>query len=352
MKILQVCPQYYPTIGGLEEHVKNISERLAEKHEVVVYTGDPSGRLLKEDEIGGVRIRRFKTFAPGNAYHISFKMAQELSNAEFDIAHGHGYHALPLYFSRNARAKKFVVTPHYHGYGHTPFRNLLIKLYKPFGNSIFKHADQIIANSSFEKKQLIKDFKLKESSINVINPGINLAEYAMFNSVQMESTTILYVGRLEEYKGIQHIIRTLPLLNKAFHLEVVGMGQYKTSLMAQVDKLGLNGRVKFYQDLSRQELLKMYARAGIFVLLSQHESFSIVVAETLASKTPCIVANTSALSEWIDNKNCFGINYPINSAELARLITEVIGKKVSAVKLWDWDEVTQRIAELYKKKLN
>ncbi|MCK4829805.1 glycosyltransferase family 4 protein, partial [bacterium] len=143
MKILQVCPRYFPDIGGLEEHVKNISEWLAKEHEVTVFTGDPSGKLLKEEEIGGVRIRRFKTFAPGNAYHISFKMAQELSKAEFDIAHGHGYHALPLYFSRNARAKKFIVTPHYHGHGHTPFRNLLIKLYKPFAKSIFDKANRV-----------------------------------------------------------------------------------------------------------------------------------------------------------------------------------------------------------------
>jgi len=58
------------------------------------------------------------------------------------------------------------------------------------------------------------------------------------------------------------------------------------------------------------------------------------------------------LPEWIDNKNCYGINYPINSTELARLITELIGTKVSAVKLWDWGEVTQKIAELYKKELD
>jgi len=352
MKILQVCSRYFPDIGGIEEQVKNISERLAEKHEVVVYTGDPSGRLLKEEEIGGVRIRRFRTFAPGDAYHVSFEMARELKRSTFDIVHGHNYHALPLYFSRNAVAKKFVVTPHYHGYGHTPFRNLIIKLYKPFGKRIFKKADQIVANSSFEKQLLINDFAININKISVIPNGVDLSEICKLEVIPEELKTILYIGRLEEYKGVQHIIKILPLLDKAFHLEIVGRGPYKSTLMAQVDKLGLNDRVKFYQGLSRQELLKMYARAGIFVLLSQHESFSIVVAETLASKTPCIVANTSALSEWIDNKNCFGINYPINSTELARLITEVIGKKVSAVKLWDWDEVTQRIAELYKKELN
>ena len=95
----------------------------------------------------------------------------------------------------------------------------------------------------------------------------------------------------------------------------------------------------------------MYAGAGVFVLLSQHEAFSIVVAEALAAKTPCIVANTSALTEWIDNKNCFGIDYPISNTELAELINTVINKKVSEVRLWDWDEVAQQIARVYEEEL-
>lgn len=37
MKILQVCPKYYPSIGGVEEHVRNICGRLANKHEDAEY---------------------------------------------------------------------------------------------------------------------------------------------------------------------------------------------------------------------------------------------------------------------------------------------------------------------------
>jgi len=347
MKILQVCPKYYPSIGGVEEHVKNISERLAKEHEVTVFACDPSGKLPKQEEINGVLVKRFKSFSPSDAYDISFQMARELKKCEFDIVHGHSYHALPLYFCRNAKARKFVVTPHYHGHGHTPIRNFLIKLYKPFGKRIFAQADRVIAVSKYERELLLNDFTMDENKIRVIPNGVNLSEFDKLETMPRESKTILYIGRLEEYKGVHHIIQTLPLLDKDFCLEIVGKGRYKANLVTLIDKLGLNDRVKFYQDLSRQELFKMYARAGVFVLLSQHEAFSIVVAEALASKTPCIVANTSALSEWIDNKNCFGIEYPIDNNRLVGLITKVIGKKVGDVKLWDWDEIAQQIKALY-----
>jgi len=348
MKVLQVCPKYYPSIGGVEEHVRNISERLSKEHQVTVFTCDPSGKLPKEERINGVLVKRFKSFSPSNAYHISFEMAKELKKSEFDIVHGHSYHALPLYFARNANAKKFIVTPHYHGHGHTPARNFLIRLYKAFGRKIFNRADRIIANSKYEKKLLLRDFGLEWERISVIYPSINLAEFTHLDGIQREVKTILYVGRLEEYKGIQYIIQTLPLLDKDFRFEIVGKGPYKTKLVELINKFKLNNRVKFHQDLPRQELVKMHARAGVFVLLSLHEAFALTVAEALAAKTPCIVASASALSEWIDNKNCFGIDYPIDNEELARLINNVVGKKVSAVKLWDWDEVVQRIGNLYE----
>jgi glycosyltransferase involved in cell wall biosynthesis len=83
-------------------------------------------------------------------------------------------------------------------------------------------------------------------------------------------------------------------------------------------------------------------------MLSKYESFSIVVAEALASKVPCIVANTSALKEWIDNKNCFGIDYPISIERLAQLINSVIGREVGDVQLWDWDDVVTEVLKVYK----
>jgi len=352
MNILQVCPKYYPSIGGVEEYVRNISERLAREHQVTVFAGDPSGKLPREEEINGVLVRRFKSFSPGDAYHFSLEMAKELRKSRFDIVHGHNYHALPLFFCRYVWTGKFVVNPYYHGHGHTPVRDFLLRLYKPFGKRIFGRADRIIAISNYEKVLLLRDFAIEEDKLSVVSPGIDLAELGNLDGICKETKTILYVGRLEKYKDVQHIIEAMPLLDKDFRLDIVGKGPYKEKLVELIKRLRLDTRVSFYQDLSRVELLKMYARADIFILLSQHESFSIVVAEALASKTPCIVASTSALSEWIDNKNCFGIDYPINNAKLAELINKVTGKKVGNVKLWDWDEVAHQIAKLYEEELS
>jgi len=103
------------------------------------------------------------------------------------------------------------------------------------------------------------------------------------------------------------------------------------------------------------EILQKYADADVFVLLSEREAYSLVVAEALAAGIHCIVAKTSALTEWVDNKSCFGIEFPIKLGELAELIYAVINyaashknkKSLIQTKAFDWDEVSQRLELVY-----
>lgn len=97
MKILQVCPRYYPFVGGVEEHVRNISERLVKKHDVIVATTDPSRILPNEEIINGVKVVRFKSWAPHESYFFSRQLRKYLigSSQHFDIVEAHTYSEFP-----------------------------------------------------------------------------------------------------------------------------------------------------------------------------------------------------------------------------------------------------------------
>jgi glycosyltransferase involved in cell wall biosynthesis len=350
MKILQVCPKYYPSVGGVEEHVRNISERLAKKYDVSVFTTDPSGKLRKEEVINGVKIKRFKSWAPNEAYYFSRELKEHLmkNSDSFDIVHAHSYHAFPsLYAARAKNRNKLVFTPHYHGGGHTFFRNLLHIPYKFVGRNIFRKADKIICVSNHEKSLVIDHFEINEGKVTVIPNGVNLEEFKGLERRRKDYRAILYVGRLEKYKGVQYLIKTLPKLDDDIILEVVGKGPYKESLIKLARKLSVENRVKFYQDLPRRELLQKYANADLFVLLSKLEAYGISIAEALALGTPCIVANNSALREWIDDKNCFGIQYPIRIDKLREMVDDIVGRRVEGIRLPNWNEIVKEIAEVY-----
>jgi glycosyltransferase involved in cell wall biosynthesis len=352
MKLVHVCPRYYPYIGGIETHVREICERLSDKgFDVTVCTTDPSGKLAKEETRRNVKINRFRSWAPGEAYYFSDQLRRYLlKNSEaFDIVHAHAYSALPaLYAGRAKRNNKLVFTPHYHETGHTHLRRLLHVPYKHFGKMIFKEADTIICVSRYERDLVTGSFELIRKKVVVIPNGVDLKQFENLKKSRKGGRKILYVGRLEKYKGVQYLLNIIPRLDDNVSLEIVGQGPYKDTLLRLSKKLGILNQVTLLQDLPRDELLQKYVDADLFVLLSQHEAYGISVAEALCAKTPCIVARTSALQEWVDWKNCFGIDFPIDLDKLANLAKQVIGRSVETPKVADWDTVTKKVIDVYE----
>lgn len=349
MEIVQVTPRYLPYFGGVEEYVRNISERLAKRHSITVLTCDPSGNLPRKEEINKVTVRRFRALAPHEAYYFSLELFWELKKVESDVVHAHSYHAFPLLFSVLSRSKKFVVTPYYHGQGHTKVRNLFLRLYHPLGRIPLKRADKIVCISKHEKSLLKNHFKIEDRKMVVVPVGINVKEFEKFKKKKRDETqNILCVSRLEKYKGIHHVIQSLSRLDPVFHLDIIGRGSYKKKLVQLVQNLHLDYRVHFSELLPRDALLQKYAEASVFVLLSTAESYGMSVAEALAFKTPCIVANASALSEWVDNINCFGIDLPVDVERLAHCIETVSRITLKKVDLPTWEETAKALECIYK----
>ncbi len=359
MKIAQICPRYFPEIGGVETHVREISERLVKAgHDVEVITTDPTGKLKKTEMINGVKVTRLRSFAPGNAYYFAPQIYTYLKKHAYDVIHAHSYHAFPAFFAVLGRhGGNFVFTPHYHRHGHTPFRNLLHGPYRLLGKLIFSRADSVICVSEYEKRLVESDFKVAAKTVKIPN-GINLKEFENLKPAGKSSKRkpgkekiLLYVGRLEEYKGVQYIIQSLPELQD-FRLRIVGKGPYEAELRNMAKNLGVEGRVEWLKELSRKALLECYADADIFLMLSTYEAYGITVAEALAAGTQCIVAKGSALEEFVDGRNCIGIENPISKEKVARALKKIekMERKENSgtdKNIMDWNEVSARIEKQY-----
>lgn len=345
MRIAHVCPRYSPYIGGVETHVAEISKRLARRgHDVTVVTTDPSGKLPLEETLDGVKVVRFPAFAPGDAYYFAPAIYSYMRHEKFDLVHAHGYHALPALFASYSKAPEFVFTPHYHGKGHTSFRNLLLKPYAIMGRRIFNRADSIVCDSRFEKTLVCRDFECDDRVV-VVSPGVNKADFKDIEPWPKGLKVILYVGRLEEYKGVQHIIHALPYLQR-YRLQVIGKGPYKDALLQEAADVGVRDRVAIISDQTREELLRWYATADVFVMLSKFEAYGITVAEALTAGMPCIVANGSALAEFVDGISCNGVDLPIDGIKLAGLIESAKFSGPSKNVL-DWDDVVGSLLKVY-----
>jgi len=331
--------------------VKHISEGLASRGFLVeVLTTDSKGCLAKEESVGGVKVRRLRSWAPDDAFFFSPALAKAARKTDADIMHVHGFQSLPaptaILFAKQTQKLVFTL----HSAGSSSCVRLGLRMpYNIAMSRIVRNVDRIICVSKFEFEYFRRLLNLPTHRFEVIPNGINTNEFeALHKNRSSNGRVLLYAGRLEKYKGIHYVIRALPRLDEQVRLEIVGKGPFKNELSKLVETLGVGDRVKFYQDLSREQLLRKYSEADLFVLLSEYESYGIVVAEALASGTACLVAARSGLTEWIDNENCFGINYPIDLNQLSTAISEVAGRKARNPRPLDWDDVTNTLIDVYE----
>jgi glycosyltransferase involved in cell wall biosynthesis len=132
---------------------------------------------------------------------------------------------------------------------------------------------------------------------------------------------------------------------------VIGKGPYENNLRRLAEKFSLSDRINWHIDITREELLKHYVQADVFIMLSTREAYGITAAEALASGTPCIVAKGSALDEFIDGRNCIGIEMPITTEKLVKavqLLKDINGEKIYVSHILDWDDVTYKLIEVYE----
>jgi glycosyltransferase involved in cell wall biosynthesis len=358
LKIVQVCPRFLPYIGGIETHVHEISKRLAKKNEVYIYTTDPSGKLPKEEMMNNIKIMRFKSFAPNEAYYFSPKLYFALRKVRCDILHMHSSNALTSlltnYAMKNSQFKKLIYTPHYQPIASSKFRGLITKIYDPIQANVFKRADKTICVSDYEVNLIHKKFNIPfEKLINIPN-GINVEKFKNLPEYNNDNYFhILHVGRLEKYKRVQWVILALKEIlkkypDKKIKCVIVGKGPYENELKRLTHKLGLQDFVTFKSNLSYDQLIEEYCRCNVFVLPSKYEAFSIVTLEALACKKPVIVTNIGFLTELSKNNG-----YTIDSKEdLVKYLLMIIenGFEVNFdYSEYSWDSVTKQILKVYNK---
>ena len=349
MRIAQVCPAFYPQTGGVETHVYEISKRLAKKFEVDVLTTLPITDfrdVKKVEEMDGFTVRRFTSLAPFGAYYFSLSLYRYLKRnaGEYDIVHAHNYHAFPALFAALAKQNKLVFTPHYHGRGGSKFRSFLLKPYRFAGSTIFKKAEIVICVSEYEKELVKKDFGVNAV---VIPNGIDLKKIDKVSPILSSDNIILYVGRIEKYKNIDVLIKSMKYL-RDMKLYIAGRGSFEEKLKKIAEKAKVEDRVKFLGFVSEEEKYRWLKTCSVFVNLSQAESFGITVLEALACGKPAVVNCESALKEFAEKFDCVLVPDKLTPEAVAEAILKASEVKVNLdLSEYDWDVIADKISEIY-----
>lgn len=112
---------------------------------------------------------------------------------------------------------------------------------------------------------------------------------------------LLFVGQQILEKGVEVIVRTLPLLEGVdYHMDFVGVGYALEDMRRLAHELGVGERVTFHGMITDRETLRMrYAAADLFLFPSFYDNAPLVVREAAAMLTPSVLLEGSTAAEMV-----------------------------------------------------
>ncbi|MFN0097299.1 MAG: glycosyltransferase [Gemmatimonadaceae bacterium] len=149
-------------------------------------------------------------------------------------------------------------------------------------------------------------------------------------------TTLLFIGRLAEKKGIPVLLDALSRLDASVHLVIAGTGPEEAALRAQVARLGLVDRVEFAGFVTGAAKDALIAAAAVVVVPSvvtpsgDAEGLPVVVLEAMAAGRLCVATDASGAGDVItDGENGFLVPAR-NSEALASRLRAVLSLDAAA----------------------
>lgn len=385
MNILHTVQYYYPSVGGMQEVVKQLSERLVKKnHQVTVATSKDKNRKI--NKLNGVSIREFDI--SGNlVYGLRGEVRRYqdfLVNTQFDIIINFAAQqcltdTMLIILDKIDKIKVFVPTG---------FSALYLFGFKNYFTDMKHWLTKYDMNIFLSQRYRDIEFARSNDIVNykIIPNGASEEEFLAKKSISIrekfnipkEHILILHVGSHMNDKGHSETIEifaraaikntTLLLVGNSFSGGCQNKCKIREFFFNTSGKNKSIGKKLIVTELLREETVAAYHEADLFLFSSHIECSPLVLYECMASKIPFLSTDVGNANELIDKFNC-GILLPtqIDKSGYSHVI---IGKSVEILesiinndkkrarmarygydawkKYFTWEIITSRYEQLYK----
>ncbi|MCY7921738.1 N-acetyl-alpha-D-glucosaminyl L-malate synthase BshA [Bacillus spizizenii] len=313
MKKLKIGITCYPSVGGSGIIATELGKQLAEKgHEIHFITSSIPFRLNTYHpniHFHEVEVNQYAVFKyPPYDLTLASKIAEVAERENLDIIHAHYAlpHAVCAYLAKQMLKRNIGIVTTLHG------TDITVLGYDPSLKDLIRFAieasDRVTAVSSAlaaETYDLIKPEKKIETIYNFIDERVylkkNTAAIKEKHGILPDEKVVIHVSNFRKVKRVQDVIRVFRNIagkTKA-KLLLVGDGPEKSTACELVRKYGLEDQVLMLGNQDRVE--ELYSISDLKLLLSEKESFGLVLLEAMACGVPCIGTNIGGIPEVIKN---------------------------------------------------
>lgn len=321
MKILQLG-KFYPVEGGVEKVMYDLMTGLSESGvvcDMLCASNINGGRTMVINDYARLMICR--AWMKKAATMISPEMILLLHKIcrRYDIVHVHHpdpMACLALFLS----GYKGKVVVHWHS--DICKQKMLLKFYIPLQKWLLRRADVIIGTTPIylEESPYLRGMSWKFACLPIgVDAMSSTPEKVESVKRSFGGRKIVFsLGRLVAYKGYCYLVDAARYLSDDFVVLIGGMGDLKDELQRQIDRLGLNEKVKLLGFVPDELLSAYYEACDLFCLSSvqKTEAFGIVQVEAMSFGKP-VVATLIPHSgvSWVNEHGVSGLNVQSKDSE-------------------------------------
>lgn len=395
---LLVSTSTFPRWRGDSEppFVYELSRRLTGRFEVTVLAPRAPGSLEQEilDGIEVIRfpyfIRRWENLATHGGGILNrlrsnrlfyllvplfllgqcLTLARLLRTHHFDVIHAHWLipQGLVAVLARWLARRPVPMLCTSHGGDLFALRSPAMRLVKRI---VMRASSRITVVSSAMRTEVL-DLGIPAEQVTIIPMGVDMqgrftSDATPSDTVQRsDAPEILFVGRLVEKKGVEWLLRAMPMVASRFpgvRLTVAGDGPLEPSLKRLARELGIDRQVDFLGMVTQTTLPDLYRRATLFVApflvadSGDQEGFPLAPLEAIGCGCPIICGRVAAFGDVIRHEEEALLVPPRDEAALADAISTLLADPAYRARLaanarerchraFDWQTVATRYADL------
>lgn len=314
MRPLKIGITCYPSVGGSGIIATELGKLLAEKgHQVHFITSSIPFRLNTYHpniHFHEVEVNQYAVFKhPPYDLTLASKIAEVAARENLDIIHAHYAlpHAVCAYLAKQMLKRDIGIVTTLHG------TDITVLGYDPSLKDLIRFAieasDRVTAVSTAlagETYDLIKPDKKIETIYNFIDERVylkkNTESIKEKHGILPDEKVVIHVSNFRKVKRVKDVIRVFRNIaaNTKAKLLLVGDGPEKCVAWQLVEKYGLQDQVLLLGNQDRVE--ELYSISDLKLLLSEKESFGLVLLEAMACGVPCIGTNIGGIPEVIKDQ--------------------------------------------------
>lgn len=166
----------------------------------------------------------------------------------------------------------------------------------------------------------------------VVHCGVDLTMFTPTSLPAPDPFRIVSVASLQPYKGIVYLIRAAAILRSRglnFECRVIGQGELRSELAAEIHALGLDNHVHLVGPLPREAVARELSRAHVFVLPSviepngKMEGIPVAAMEAMASGRAVVATRISGVAELVHHQETGLLVEPGDPSGLADALERV-----------------------------